>query len=38
MTARYPVTATNNAGPDPQNRAADLGLRLTSAVLGHVEA
>ena len=35
MVSRYPLTATNNAGADPQNRAADLGLRLTSAVLGH---
>jgi hypothetical protein len=30
MTARYHTTATNNATADHKNRAADLGLRLTS--------
>jgi hypothetical protein len=30
MTARYPSVPTNNAVADHKNRAADLGLRLTS--------
>jgi hypothetical protein len=30
MVSGCPITATNNAGADHENGAADLGLRLTS--------